>query len=195
MKRTDIINYLIKKYQYTSYLEIGYWNGINFKNINVKEKYAVDPDPKTTPTHKMTSDEFFMQNSKYFDIIFIDGLHHADQTLRDIKNSLRYLNPNGTILCHDMNPTTERMQLVPIPKGQNFWTGDCWKAWVELRKTNIDLELKVIDTDWGIGVIQKNNMNPTPQLQINDELSYDNFAKHKIEWLNLISVETFIKAN
>ena len=30
-----------------------------------------------------------------FDLIFIDGLHHADQVKRDFENSLRCLNDNG----------------------------------------------------------------------------------------------------
>ena len=61
----------------------------------------------------MTSDEFFEQNKEKFDIVFIDGLHHSEQVYKDILNSLNILNEDGTIICHDMNPTEEFRQIVP----------------------------------------------------------------------------------
>ena len=81
----------------------------------------------------MTSDEFFKQNEKRFDLIFIDGLHEANQVFRDVKNSLNYLNENGVILLHDCNPSIEEHQTFPQSldhnkRHLNIWLGDTWKT-------------------------------------------------------------------
>jgi len=48
MTRYDIINLLIEKNNYNSYLEIGYQDGICYDNIKISEKNAVDPNPRKT---------------------------------------------------------------------------------------------------------------------------------------------------
>lgn len=187
MKRSDIINYYIKKNHYSSYLEIGYYDGINFSLIECAEKYAVDPNPITPCSHIMTSDDFFNANAKTFDIIFIDGLHHSEQVKRDIENSLSVLTKNGIIICHDMNPTDELMQRVPMQTG--VWTGDCWKAFVLLRNEKRLLSTYVIDIDCGLGIISKSSIYSKPLVLNANDITYDNFAKNKTQWLNLISLE------
>jgi predicted O-methyltransferase YrrM len=111
MDRTNIINHLIKKKDNPKYLEIGVEQGLNFNQIKCLEKTGVDPDPNSfSATNNQTSDEFFETNDKTFDIIFIDGLHHADQLKKDIINSLKVLNDKRTIICHDVNPPSELIQ-------------------------------------------------------------------------------------
>ena len=111
MNRTEIINALIEKHDYKSFLEIGVNNGINMKGVECKDKIGVDPAPtpegEAYTTHKMTSDDYFLTNVRKFDIIFVDGLHHADQVYKDIKNGLDHLNKGGAIVCHDMSPRAE----------------------------------------------------------------------------------------
>jgi SAM-dependent methyltransferase len=201
MLRYDIINKLIKKINAKTYLEIGLDSGGNFIKIECEEKFSVDPaDPEAggdewdegqyvlaKPTHIMTSDEFFLQNTKTFDLIFVDGLHHAHQIEKDINNALDCLNEGGFVVCHDMSPTSVEGQAVP--RAQACWTGDCWKAWVKIRSENSNLSMYVIDTDWGVGVIQRGN-----QELINLEgqsLEYSNLEKNRQKWLNLISIEQF----
>jgi hypothetical protein len=48
MMRWDIINYLIKKNDYKSFLEIGYYKGWSFDRIECTDKTAVDPNPSKT---------------------------------------------------------------------------------------------------------------------------------------------------
>jgi len=108
MTRTDIINSLIGKIEAKSYLEIGVREPEgNYNKIVCENKVAVDPVPLGPGIIALTSDAFFKQNESMFDVIFIDGLHVADQVERDIINSLAVLNPGGYIICHDMNPTEE----------------------------------------------------------------------------------------
>lgn len=188
VERNNLINVLIKKINAKKYLEIGVSNGQNLAKINCEYKVGVDPDTNSPATFHITSDEFFKNNNEKFDIIFIDGLHHADQVLRDILNSLEVLNDNGYIVCHDMNPVSKEHQLIPARPG--IWNGDCWKAFVELRSTRNDLEMYVVNTDHGCGIIKKGKQNA---INITEELTYENFDKNRKEWLNIIEVPEFKK--
>lgn len=184
MKRTDIINHLIELHGYKSYLEIGVYDGTNFEDVKAIKKVGVDPDKKTKATVFKTSDQFFDENIETFDIIFIDGLHHCEQVIRDVNNSLDFLNEGGTIVMHDCNPTTKKMQHVPRVQGE--WTGDVWRAFLHFR-SRPDLKMKVVDTDYGVGIISRGEQKPL----IIKNPTYEEFAINKREWLNLVSPCSF----
>lgn len=187
MKRTDIINRVIKKIGAKKYLEIGVDNGQNFESIVCNYKVGVDPDTSYPVTFKLTSDNFFNINTETFDVIFVDGLHHAEQVYRDIINSLKILNEGGYIICHDLNPPTEEHQVIPYRGGD--WNGDCWKSFVQLRKERNDLSMFTVNTDYGCGVITKGQQDV---LCFNEPLEYQYFDANRKEWLNLISPEEFL---
>ena len=90
--RTAIIQEIINKKNYKSYLEVGCDNDENFSKIQIESKIGIDP--LKGGTLRMTSDEFFINNHQSFDIIFLDGLHTYEQTIKDIYNGLRFLNTN-----------------------------------------------------------------------------------------------------
>jgi hypothetical protein len=204
MKRNEIINRIINAKGYKTYLEIGLASGSNFIMINAKEKTGVDPEIKNQisggKVFQMTSDEFFDKNryivdagdngqvfySKKFDTIFIDGLHHEEQVKKDIENALNALNDNGTIIVHDVNPTTEDMQIVP--RVQKVWTGDVWKAWVTLRKTRDDIFQVCIDEDYGCGIITKGSQD---LLKSKLSLTYANLNRNRAKLLNLITYSEY----
>jgi hypothetical protein len=150
----------------------------------------VDPDPAAKANHVMTSDEFFKQNKKTYDIIFIDGLHEDAQVMKDVENSLKFLNENGTILLHDCTPKRESHQRpFDVWYGKGVWTGTVWKAFVRLRSTREDLYMKVIDCDYGVGIIRRGSQK---LLNIKEEhINYQYFRKKKKKMLNLITVEEF----
>jgi SAM-dependent methyltransferase len=187
MNRTDIINSLIEKIGAQKYLEIGVSAGDNFRKVNCVYKVGVDPEIATPATIHTTSDEFFKNNKETFDVIFIDGLHHANQVYRDITNSLQVLTPGGYIVCHDMNPEKEEHQIIPFTGGT--WNGDCWKSFVQFRRERDDLEMFVVDTDYGCGVI---TMGQQEKLDVPVHMiNYQNFNLNRKRWLNLISVSEF----
>lgn len=184
---TDIINALIKKHGYKSYLEIGvHRRFMNFDHIEIDHKVGVDPIPEAEVI-QMTSDDFFYQNHKKFDIIFIDGLHHAFQVFKDISNAFNILNDGGTIIVHDCSPTSEEMQIVPGDE-RGVWTGDGWKAWVWLRGIGKEISMEVVDIDWGCGIIQHGTQECLPYI---NNITYQELEKNRKEWLNLINVEEF----
>jgi len=51
--------------------------------------------------NKMTSDEFFNQNTKTFNFIYIDGSHTALQTALDGLNAFKVLEPGGVMAFDD----------------------------------------------------------------------------------------------
>ena len=126
---TQLLNYLIERYGLKSYLEIGVQNPANnFDKINCPYKEGVDPEIKRRgDLFDMTSDKYFemIPEYRFFDLIFIDGLHHADQVKRDFENSLRCLNDNGFIVIHDTLPDEE--QYTTVPRQTKKWFGDVYK--------------------------------------------------------------------
>lgn len=189
MNRIEIINGLIRKNNYNNYLEIGVQGGDCFKAIECINKTGVDPDQASAATHKITSDDFFQgaKEKPVFDIIFIDGLHHSDQVINDIINSLNALKEGGTIVMHDCLPTSKRMQEIPLQE-QSEWTGDVWRAYLDFRTKINDLEMCVVDCDWGCGIIR-----PGSQELVQAPLfpTYEEFHANKKEWMNIITPEQF----
>jgi predicted O-methyltransferase YrrM len=50
---------------------------------------------------KKTSDIFFNNNQKMFDVVYIDGYHFAPQVYKDCNNAWKYLKKGGILICDD----------------------------------------------------------------------------------------------
>lgn len=193
MNRADILNVLINKYDYESYLEIGV-NSPNvdrsWEKIQINVKHGVDPNVDST--YKTTSDEFFEKYiTQKYDIIFVDGLHIFEQAYKDIKNSLQWLNENGTIVVHDCNPMNEIVQR--RDRVSDAWNGDVWKAIVRLRMEDINLTIRTVNTDEGCAIIRRGSQILLPIPTDDDPYDYAFLERRRVEALNLISVEDFEK--
>jgi hypothetical protein len=196
IKRSDIINKIIKDNNYKRYLEIGVFDGLNIQKIIAEHKDGVDPGSEGAippqVNYPMTSDEFFnsISDDIKYDLIFIDGLHHYDQVIKDIENAMKHLNYNGTIILHDCNPPIEQIQ--KVPRETIAWTGNVWKAFVSFRLNNPQVSSYTIDTDWGVGVIKftSNTLN----YNVSD-ITWNDFDQNRQKYLNLISVKDFYENN
>jgi len=194
IKRYNLINYLIENYKLINYLEIGVFTGENIREIKAPYKDGVDPGHEgiVAPevTYPMTSDEFFNLIKDHpeikYDLIFIDGLHHATQVEKDIKNALNHIVDNGFILLHDCNPVSYEAQL--IPRQTVAWNGDTWKAFVDFKTNNPTYRCCVVDTDFGVGVIHNNGSEYKIENRIDD---WDYFNSNRKQLLNLISSDEF----
>ena len=205
--RYDIINYILNYLnKETKYLEIGVrFPDENFNKINSKYKYSVDPglENKINPVDfKITSDEFFESLNKgkilnkeiKFDVIFIDGLHFADQVNRDIENSLKFLSEEGFVVLHDCNPPTmfhaSEVHEYKLSPSKGYWNGTTWKAFFNFRKRN-DYYSCCIDTDWGVGIItRKVNLGKNTNV-INPFYEFNVFDKYRKNSLNLMTFDEF----
>ena len=50
---------------------------------------------------KKSSDEFFSNNRKMFDVVYIDGYHFGPQVYKDCENAWNCLKENGFLICDD----------------------------------------------------------------------------------------------
>lgn len=199
--RIDIMNFLIRKFDYKSYLEIGLRHPHEcHDHIDVATKHSVDPGYETennTAKYKMTSDEFFrlleddqldVGKEAKWDLIFIDGLHKSHQVEKDVHNSLRHLSEGGTIVLHDCNPPTEHHARCAYydfdtPAG-GYWNGTVWKAVYRIRCTQQNLDVCVVNRDWGCAVIRR-GLQELCDFD-NPFYDFDIFAENRVRHLNLI---------
>lgn len=181
--RYDVINALIKKHNYKSFLEIGYLDGDTHNKVQCEYKDSVDINPKSGAKYIMSSDEFFKQCKRKYDIIFIDGCHEYEVVIRDIYNSLGCVNDNGAIVLHDCNPPVEKWEK---------WCGTVWKAIVELKQEfqYFNERFYTVDVDCGVGIYKLGDAKIKPY----NATTYKEFSQHRQEILNLISPERFIES-
>ncbi|HMO18038.1 MAG TPA: class I SAM-dependent methyltransferase [Oligoflexia bacterium] len=177
--RTSFINYLITEFSYKKYLEIGCHDNQNFDLVLAPYKIGVDP--VCGGNIRLSSDDYFALSSDNFDIIFIDGLHHSEQVLKDARNALSRLNKGGVILLHDCNP---RLEIHQSRKPLDYiWNGDVWKAFIELRKDQT-LDARVADFDHGIGVLKMaDNTLPLDIIKNYIDLSFSELQENIESWL------------
>src|SRR3990167_1596533 len=198
MNHTEIIQNIIDKTNGKVYLEIGIASGINFLKIKAKKKIGVDPIKKVilknklkylhfffnSKIYKMTSDEYFLKFKNKINVAFIDGMHTYSQSLKDVENCLDNLDDSGVIIMHDCNPPSEKIASPKLIKGN--WSGEVWKTIVNLRTRN-DLNVFVIDCDWGVGIITRGtqeNILTYSETEI-EKMTYSDLEKNRKDFLNL----------
>lgn len=204
--RYDIINFLSKTYydHDCSYLEIGTEYPQNcFDLILSKKKTSVDPSKISADVkidYLMTSDNFFsdLEDGKTeftkdfkWDIIFIDGLHLAEQVYKDIQNAVKHC--SGFIILHDCAPSNfynAHSDYEFFQKNRHEWNGSTWKAFYKYR-TETNLKTYTIYTDHGLGVIDINKTTKPIQLE-NPWFEFGKFKQNMKHDLNLISVDEFV---
>jgi hypothetical protein len=206
--RTDLLNHLVEKYNLQRYLEIGVQNTAqNFDKINCNYKICVDPDPAANATYSVTSDYFFdlmktgnkLDQGQYFgakplfkfDLIFIDGLHTAEQVKKDFENALTALSPNGFIVLHDCNPLKEEHTIVPRPTKTGHWNGDVYKFAQKLGSLHPS-NYCTVDIDNGCGVYRSGEYDCRPFWELH---TWTYFEKNRKKLLNLITWDEFISLN
>ena len=66
-------------------------NNFDFNTANFKNIHKI----------KNSSNNFFLENKKMFDTIYIDGYHHGSQVYKDCKNAWNFLKIHGYLICDD----------------------------------------------------------------------------------------------
>lgn len=210
--RTDVINFLLSTFgRDTAYLEIGVRNpDDNFNLVHATRKWSVDPglefaaNPVDFP---LTSDEFFaalragrlagIDAATKFDVVFLDGLHLAEQLDRDITNALDFIAADGFVVLHDCNPPTEwharETYGFSMSPARGYWNGTSWKAFFRAR-TRHDLQSCCVDCDWGVGVISKTHPIGAPTALGNPFFEYGVMAANRREALNLVGFDALVNA-
>jgi hypothetical protein len=193
MIHTDLINYVIKKKGFKSYLEIGVHRPEhNHHLIDCQFKIGCDPNPDSRASFTGMSDEFFNLWVKtgyppQFDIVFIDGLHWSEQVKRDFENCLSIMT-DGIILIHDTDPKEERFSVYPR-KEPRRWNGDVFKFIAQLPSySGIDWRTPDVDAN-GLTVVKRSNrVAYDPPYK---DLDYQTFKENRKEILQLCTRQEF----
>lgn len=149
----------------TSYLEIGLDDGWTFLKVAAASLVGVDPEPrfdqrkltKNQVVYAEPSDSYFGRHrgSDLFDVVFVDGLHTAEQTLRDIQNAFRLLKPKGVVVIDDVIPSdsisaipdqAESLRLRRIERlPGSAWHGDVFRVLGSIAECRAWLNWVTID--------------------------------------------------
>ena len=116
--RDTIVQSVLDLFDAPSYLEVGVNQGKTFNSLSASAKVAVDPKflfdyqalaKPDVRFHEITSDAYFGSAEAVgdrFDVIYLDGLHTAEQTTRDLINAISFLKPGGVIIIDDVFPSS-----------------------------------------------------------------------------------------
>ena len=206
IRRWDVINHLIEKSGYETYLEVGSTGSLenpapNLWHITAPTRVSVDP--KGNPGFRMKSNDFFDMLPEHvkFDIIFVDAEHTEAAVSCDITNSIAHLKPNGSIVVHDCNPPTARHSTVEETEalykknkdgsGYYVWTGTVYMGFISSRIKHPEYNFRCVDVDWGCGVIQRKSSDDK-DFALTPPKSFDEFAEKRKEYLGLITWDEFI---
>lgn len=189
--RWELIQAVIDRYGFRSYLEIGCAGNACFDKVRCDLKVGVDP--VSGGTERKTSDAFFAENRQRFDCIFIDGLHKYAQVRQDIRNALDASTENAVVFLHDCLPRTIGEQAVP--REQLTWMGDVWKAIVEYR-CQPAVDTAVCTIDCGIGIVVK-RPNTLPLALGADRdfqaLSFGEYLENHEQWMRPMNYESALQ--
>lgn len=221
MHRLDIINCLIKKYNFETYLEIGISNGWVLNRVNAKNKVGVDPDWRvyinqaefplrydSITTDNWTPHVPYGQTTSNITIIcqesetFFNALHSNVKFDIVFIDGLHVRDQVFKDITNAMKHLNENGVIVVHDcsphyehEAQEVYSGGNWNGNVYLGYLDAiqtyNLEHFTVETDWGCGVLFPKNVNFNVERHRLD-LSWDEFEKNRRELLNLISITEFI---
>jgi hypothetical protein len=189
--RAQVMRRLVAHYDQPRYLEIGVCEGRTFDRVAATTRVAVDPefrfdhearDEPGTTYHQVTSDEYFgriVEPGTQFDVIYLDGLHTVEQTLRDLLNALPHLQPQGVLVVDDVRPPTElaairdRQEFFDVRRAagrddEKAWMGDVYRLVWFIDTFCQQLTQRVIDNNHGQAVVWRKRRE-----QVTDRLLAD----------------------
>ncbi len=128
VSRNQVVQSVLDLFEAPRYLEVGVNQGVTFKALKAATKVAVDPkflfDFKceagpNVHFHETTSDDYFGRIATpgtAFDVIYLDGLHTSEQTIRDLVNAFTFLKHDGVIVIDDVFPSS---YIASLPERQH----------------------------------------------------------------------------
>jgi Methyltransferase domain len=177
ISRPDVLNGILRLFPISNYLEVGVNRGETFLQVNATRKVAVDPkflfsiqEASVAHTeshfHEVTSDEYFSDiaaPTDKFQLIYLDGLHTFEQTLRDFVNATHYLSSDGVIVIDDVIPSSYQAALpeqadafrVKAFTGDpdNSWMGDTYKLVFFIHSFFTNYNLRTVSDNHGQSVV------------------------------------------
>lgn len=159
IRHTDFLLWYINIFKPTSYLELGLYIGETFNKVCKVVPYCVGVDIinyniEILNPHlffNTTTDIFFTNNTRKYDIIFIDADHNFESVKKDLINSITVLEYNGTIFLHDTDPS-ESKYLLP------GYCNDAYRIIEYIKKYCSELDIITFPIGHeGLSVVKRNN--------------------------------------
>jgi len=218
---SDLINEILSiTGEANNYLEIGVEYGKTFQAVKAKKKVGVDPlfrfhrgfQLNRVDLYEKSSDDFFLLNQiEHFNIVFLDGLHTAEQTYRDFINSMGRVDEKSIIIIDDTVPSDAHSAL-PSPEAtyksrldagmqNNYeWHGNTYGCVFALIEKYPELKHFTI-SDLGNPVTIfygfTKNVSPAKIDEYVHKISYESFLASKVikipDKFNPVTKEIFLK--
>ena len=156
MQTHDFLRELHRRLRPRGYFEVGVFRGHSL-SMAACPAVGIDPAPQVqvdlgpnARVVQLPSDAFFALEPEALrdlvpqplDLALIDGLHHWEQALRDVRNVWPWMSHGGLIVLDDVLPR-EQAEAGPKPVTA-AWAGDVWKVVDILRAAHVPLTL--VDT-------------------------------------------------
>lgn len=164
-----IIISIIDGCNFARYLELGIYEGRTISRIassckSIEVAVGVDtrsitetifheePQHKVVILDKTSTNQFFLNNTRIFDVIFIDANHNYNNVLEDFKNSMKILETDGIVFMHDSYPPN-------IESTSPGYCSDCYRAYYEILKMTDICECVNLPTWCGLNIVRKVSKN------------------------------------
>lgn len=146
----DLLAFIHQQLNPGLYLEIGVDKGRSL-GLATCPAIGIDPRPQLKLIKPLaenariipvSSDEFFRDHADQAltsppDLVFIDGMHLFEFTLRDFMNVERYSSPTTLVVIDDIYPCNSAQ--AERRRRTSAWAGDVWKLHAILRRYRQDL--------------------------------------------------------
>jgi len=222
LSKYDIVNCLAEKFDFRSVLEISTpTTGASFRALSNNSHYNrcdrlvyncdswfSDGFPVSYQTHDIFSNSIVSAihtmngSSPLYDIIFVDSFHSYQSSILDLYSALLLLKTGGMIVVHDCNPLSAKIAQPEVRDDE--WCGVSYQAFIDFRLAHPDFLSFTVDTDYGVGVIQK--VSGSAEWCADDQLElgwraavsgrsgpYNFFHKNRQVLLGLISSSSFLE--
>lgn len=217
VKRHEVVQSILDLFERPSYLEVGVSKGLTFHNITAARKVAVDPVFKFdfveaqkndhAEYHQILSDEYFGRvagNDDRFDVIYLDGMHTLEQTLRDFTNALHFLAKRGIIIIDDVKPYSYvsslrdieifRQMKAALKIEQKGWMGDVYRLVYFIETFHQQLRYRTVSNNHGQLIVWSARRPSTPDRMIGEiaSMPFESLILNK-EPLNLKSLDEIVE--
>lgn len=203
VRRWQVMRRLVNLYDAPRYLEIGVCQGKTFDKVPAPRKVAVDPafrfdhaamaqaHPEAA-YYPVPSDDYFgsyADPKDEFDVVYLDGLHVYDQTLRDLLNALERLQPRGVIVIDDTRPSTyisamrdhreSYRERVRVGSTNKEWMGDVFKVVYFIQAFCPYLRYATIANNHGQTVVWRGTRDEAPRFNLSGivDLTFEDFTE------------------
>jgi hypothetical protein len=214
--KADLVNHLGELHGHRNYLEIcTAVSGYRFSEID-RDIFAVrhrlgyrgsalhsDGSAYDFSTEALDSSECVSEiraRGLQYDVILVDSWHEYETSFRDLNDAVSLLSGNGTVVVHDCLPKREDLVQMPFKGGE--WSGVTYRAFLDFAIQRA-LDYRVVDTDFGCGIIRKGipagTLPPERRAMLeawaaigDDHAAAYRFLQRHLELWNVISVPDFL---